>query len=226
MADLLWAVVCAALAVVVTSLALIKRYVLPHSNDLTMFKVILQVTLAKNEQFWDVVAKGTGKNPLKVAMINAETGVETTFAELTSRSDQVANWAASTSLKPGDTVALLSNSEPEFVIWWLGLLKAGLRVAFLQLHLEVPSLTHCVGSAQSHALIALASTDGVTDVLGRAEKVASLLRGEPSTKDLLFFTYGGKAEGSVHVDESCLSSADVITNRPPMPEYPLYLFTR
>ena len=167
MTDLVWAIFYTALAVVTTSLALLKIYIFPNwTNDVFTFKLVMGMIRAKNTHFWDAVAQGTGKNPDTVAMINAETGVETTFAELTSRSDQVANWAASTSLKPGDTVALLSNSEPEFVIWWVGLLKAGLRVAFLHLHIDVPAIAHCVRAARSQAFIALAPTDDKTDVLG------------------------------------------------------------
>ena len=223
-----WAVVYTILALLITSLLLMKIYVFPHwEND---FRFVVRAAKiqkeAAAESFVESVDKTVRVRSKQVAMINAMTGAVVTFAELGKQTDRVANWLATTDLKPEDTVALLANNEPEFVLWWVGLLKAGLRVAFLNFNLRGRSLAHCVRACGARSLIALSSDDGGEKLLGAAEEVVSLLNAEQSGESILFFSYGGKAQGAIHVHESDLASAEAVTFRPAVADPAVFIFTR
>ncbi|XP_006886096.1 PREDICTED: long-chain fatty acid transport protein 6 [Elephantulus edwardii] len=77
-----------------------------------------------------------------------------TYQDVDKRSDRVANVLLNHStLKKGDTVALLMSNEPDFVHIWFGLAKMGCVVAFLNSSIRTNSLLHCIRSCEPQALV-------------------------------------------------------------------------
>ncbi|DBA01549.1 TPA: hypothetical protein N0F65_011520 [Lagenidium giganteum] len=75
------------------------------------------------------------------------------FAEVDAAANRVAQWALGQGMKPGETVALLMENRPEFVIVWMGLAKVGVVAALINTHIQADGLVHCVRVAECHRLI-------------------------------------------------------------------------
>ncbi|XP_069890228.1 long-chain fatty acid transport protein 6 [Dipodomys merriami] len=93
-------------------------------------------------------------------------GAVHTYRDVDRRSSRVAHaFLRRSSLRRGDTVALLMSNEPDFVHVWLGLAKLGCAVAFLNCSLRAGPLLHCVRACAPAALV----VGG--DLLGSVEEV-------------------------------------------------------
>ncbi|XP_036135517.1 long-chain fatty acid transport protein 6 [Molossus molossus] len=77
-----------------------------------------------------------------------------TYEDVDKRSSRVAHvFLNHSTLKTGDTVALLMSNEPDFVHVWFGLAKLGCVVAFLNSNIRSNSLLHCIRSCEPRALV-------------------------------------------------------------------------
>lgn len=76
-----------------------------------------------------------------------------TFAECDQLANRIAHWALQRGLRVGQTVALLMENRPEFVIVWLGLSKVGVVTALINTHLQADGLVHCVKLADTKEMI-------------------------------------------------------------------------
>lgn len=74
-------------------------------------------------------------------------------ADLAARQNRYARWALSRGFGKGDTIALLMRNRPDFLAIWLGLTRAGLRVALLNTHLRARGLAHCIALAAPRLLV-------------------------------------------------------------------------
>ncbi|XP_049729139.1 long-chain fatty acid transport protein 6 isoform X2 [Elephas maximus indicus] len=93
-----------------------------------------------------------------------------TYQDVDRRSSRVANvFLNQSTLKKGDTVALLMSNEPDFVHVWFGLAKLGCVVAFLNSNIRSKSLLHCICSCEPRALVVGA------DLLGTVEEILQSL---------------------------------------------------
>ncbi|XP_006870743.1 PREDICTED: long-chain fatty acid transport protein 6-like [Chrysochloris asiatica] len=89
-----------------------------------------------------------------------------TYQDVDKRSNKVANvFLKHSTLKRGDTVALLMSNEPDFVHVWFGLAKLGCVVAFLNSNIRSKSLLHCIHSCEPKALVVS------PDLLGIVEEI-------------------------------------------------------
>ena len=76
-----------------------------------------------------------------------------TFRQLELYSNQVANCFIQQGFKPGDEVALLLESRPEYVGLWLGLAKAGIIAALVNTNQRSQILIHSITVIKCKALI-------------------------------------------------------------------------
>ena len=77
-----------------------------------------------------------------------------TYEDVDKRSSKVAYvFLNHSTLKRGDTVALLMSNEPDFVHVWFGLAKLGCVVAFLNSSIRSKSLLHCIRSCEPRAVV-------------------------------------------------------------------------
>ncbi|XP_005557736.2 long-chain fatty acid transport protein 6 isoform X3 [Macaca fascicularis] len=89
-----------------------------------------------------------------------------TYQDVDKRSSRVAHvFLNHSSLKKGDTVALLMSNEPDFVHVWFGLAKLGCVVAFLNSNIRSNSLLNCIRACGPTALVVGA------DLLGTVEEI-------------------------------------------------------
>lgn len=93
------------------------------------------------------------QQPDRLALVDAGSGVCWTFAQLDAYSNAVANVFHQLGLGPGDVVAIFLEGRPEFVGLWLGLAKAGVEAALLNVNLRREPLAFCLGTSGAKALI-------------------------------------------------------------------------
>lgn len=90
-----------------------------------------------------------------------------TFKQVDEISNRVAGWATAQGLKFGDTVALLMENRPEFVITWMGFCKVGVRIAMINHNLRLGPLMHCI-KVSGATLVVVGSE--LVDVVGEVIK--------------------------------------------------------
>ncbi|KAF0875117.1 S27A1 protein, partial [Crocuta crocuta] len=93
------------------------------------------------------------RHPDRLALVDAGSDVCWTFAQLDAYSNAVANLFLQLGFMPGDVVALFLEGRPEFVGLWLGLAKAGVEAALLNVNLRREPLAFCLGTSGAKALI-------------------------------------------------------------------------
>ncbi|MCE3552865.1 acyl-CoA synthetase [Pseudonocardia sp. RS11V-5] len=111
-------------------------------------------------------------HPDKAAIIEAETGRATTYAELDERSLRLARVLADAGLRRGDHVAFLSENAPEvFEVYWAAL-RSGLYVTGINHHLAPAEVAYIVNDCGARALIVGASkAELATDVVAETPNV-------------------------------------------------------
>src|ERR1044072_8419284 len=67
------------------------------------------------------------------------------YAALTAPADRIAHWARQTGIERGEAVALLMENRPDYVVAWLGLLKAGAVAALINPNLAGSPFAHSIG---------------------------------------------------------------------------------
>lgn len=93
------------------------------------------------------------RQPERLALVDAGTGECWTFVQLDAYSNAVANLFRQLGFAPGDVVAVFLEGRPEFVGLWLGLAKAGMEAALLNVNLRREPLAFCLGTSGAKALI-------------------------------------------------------------------------
>lgn len=101
-------------------------------------------------RIFQVVAR---RQPDRLALVDAGSDVSWTFAQLDAYSNAVANLFRQLGFAPGDVVAVFLEGRPEFVGLWLGLAKAGVEAALLNVNLRREPLAFCLGTSGAKALI-------------------------------------------------------------------------
>ena len=102
-----------------------------------------------------------------------------TFAEANKRANQIANAAMAQGLKRGDVVALMMYNRPEFVLYWLGLSKAGIVTALINTSATGPVLRHALTQVNSRALIIDRELIDALDTLDGPAGLPVLIDAEP-----------------------------------------------
>ena len=77
------------------------------------------------------------------------------YRELAEQSRRYARWARAHGIGKGSVVALLMTNRPEFVVIWLGIIRAGGTVALINTNLTGQALAFCIDSvASGHVIVA------------------------------------------------------------------------
>jgi fatty-acyl-CoA synthase len=103
----------------------------------------------------DWVEGAARDHPDRVFLLWGESGTprELTYRQLNERANRVAWWALHKGLRHGDTVALLMENRPEYIVTWAGLAKAGVTTALLNTHLGGDALCHALEAASARVLL-------------------------------------------------------------------------
>jgi fatty-acyl-CoA synthase len=75
------------------------------------------------------------------------------WGELDAGANRIARWAQAVDLKKGDVVTILMENCPEYVMAWLGLIKAGIIAALVNTNLTGQPLAHSIALAGAKHLI-------------------------------------------------------------------------
>ncbi|RLN95165.1 hypothetical protein BBJ28_00024589 [Nothophytophthora sp. Chile5] len=101
------------------------------------------------------------------------------FAQVDAAANRIAHWGLAKGMRVGETVALLMENRPEFVIVWLGLSKIGVVTALLNTHLQTDGFVHCAKIADTKWMIVGEEMAGVlADVADRLPDIAFHIYGD------------------------------------------------
>ncbi len=75
------------------------------------------------------------------------------YRQLNEAANRYAIWATQIGVRKGDVVALLMENRPEYLMAWLGLLKAGAAVALLNTNLRGMPLAHSISVTSARHLV-------------------------------------------------------------------------
>jgi fatty-acyl-CoA synthase len=132
------------------------------------------------------------------AVIMAESGEKLTYAELDDRSIRLANAMRSAGVRPGDTVALLTdNSVRAYEVYWAGV-RSGLYVTAVNSHLAPAEAAYIVADCGARALVVSANLEQLArEVLDQVPGVG------------LRLAYGGPVPGYADYDAVLASASPV-----------------
>jgi acyl-CoA synthetase (AMP-forming)/AMP-acid ligase II len=120
-------------------------------------------------------------DPTRPAIIDAESGRVTTYAELDAVSNQIAHLVRSYGLQIGDTVAICLDNHPMYLALAWGVERAGLIYVPVSYRLTVPEIAYILEDSGAKLLFGF---EGLATVLNQ------LLDATPHVKQLRFETAG------------------------------------
>lgn len=119
--------------------------------------------IEKHKPFFSILdcfLEKVAKQPQKTFLLFEETSI--TYSQADKTSNKVARALKNHGLlTEGDTVALLMENEPNFVLLWLALAKLGCTASLLNNNIRSKSLLHCFSCCDAKVLVAGA---GITSV--------------------------------------------------------------
>jgi len=99
----------------------------------------------------DQIEPWVEKFPNKPAIIFEDQSI--TYKEFDEKANQIARWAQSQGIERGETVALVMENKPEYLMIWYGLAKAGVSVALINCNLQGTGLAHTLNISGANHLI-------------------------------------------------------------------------
>ena len=129
--------------------------------------------------------------PDRAAIIEAATGRTITFAQYEAMSNRVAHLARRLGLKPGDHVSILLENRYDFLPYFWGLIRAGLRVTPMPTHLTRDEVNYILADCDAKLLLTSA----------RMAPVATQLDLSTMGKDARLML-DGAAEGFVALEDA------------------------
>jgi long-chain acyl-CoA synthetase len=105
--------------------------------------------------------------PDKPALVIAETGQATTYAELDERSLRLAHVFADAGLVTGDVVAMVSDNAPEaYEVYWAAL-RSGLYITAVNHHLSAEEAAYIVNDCGAKALVVSGATTELVEAMAQ-----------------------------------------------------------
>ncbi|KAK3095629.1 hypothetical protein FSP39_016910 [Pinctada imbricata] len=107
---------------------------------------------AKENRFLiDIFESMVLKHPDKVILRYEDESY--TFRQINDRANQCAHAFLSQGVKPGDVLAIMMQNEPQFVWTYLGFLKIGVQLGFINFNQRHKTLVHSIKSCEAQYLI-------------------------------------------------------------------------
>ena len=105
------------------------------------------------------------RTPDKPALVIAETGRTTTYAELDERSLRLARVFADAGLVTGDVIALVSDNAPEaYEVYWAAL-RSGLYITAVNHHLSASEAAYIVNDCGAKAMVVSAAKSDLIEAM-------------------------------------------------------------
>jgi fatty-acyl-CoA synthase len=125
-----------------------------------------------------------------------------TYRALEAGANRVARWAKVNGIGQHDVVALLMENRPEYVMTWLGLLKAGAVVALINTNLRGTPLAHSISIAGAKLAIVGA------ELAPTYEEAAPQIEPRP-----VAWCAGGTCPGLPDFDAACAAESDAVAEQ-------------
>ena len=186
---------------------------------LRALKATTHIGRNRTRVFPHVVAELAERHRGRVALISER---ETfTYEDLNGRANAYARWARANGVVKGDTVALMMPNRPDYLAFWIGVLRVGGAVALLNTNLTGQALAHCVSIVRPKHVVVGAEFE--------AAYVSALpfVSSEPAPK---VWRHGPGEEGWPRVDEAAAELAQDALPAADLPELTiedraLYIYT-
>jgi len=167
----------------------IRSEYLYFTGALRMFKRLRPLQKNPNSTISDTISRLANRYRDNIAFYYLDQSVS--YAELEQRVNQYAHWAQSIGIKKGDVVGLLMPNKPEYVIAWLGIIRAGGVAALLNTNLKEAPLAHCIAIVDvRHLIVDVELVENFSSVLPH-------LHTPP-----VFWARGGAIKGCEDLDEA------------------------
>ncbi len=127
-------------------------------NEITYFRAALR-TLGRlgdihkhpDRTFPDVIEGLAATKPNNIAILFEDRKI--TYREFNEAANRYARWAKAQGIGRGEVVALMMENRPEYLIAWLGVLKAGGAAALINTNLVKAPLAHSLNISSAQHLI-------------------------------------------------------------------------
>ena len=171
-------------------MGLVKRI----SNEVTYLRAALRslkrvggVYDDPKRTFADVIEEIARAKPNNVAIVSDSGNL--TYAELDAAANRYARWARSLGVGPEKSVALLMENRAEYIVAWLGIVKAGGAAALINTNLKGGALVHSLSiSGADHLVLGAELADNYASAVDQLER------------PLKVWATGGKVQGSEDLD--------------------------
>lgn len=122
-----------------------------------------------NETFPDVIEGFARSKPNNIAIYFEDRKM--TYRELDEAANRYARWAIAQGLGKGHVVALMMENRPEYLVAWLGVLKAGAAAALINTNLIKAPLAHSLNiSGASHVILGAECAEGFASASDQLER--------------------------------------------------------
>ena len=105
----------------------------------------------KDRTFSEVIQDLASKHPHNIAIYFEDQSIS--YESYNARANKIARWAVKNNLQKGDAVAVLLPNYPDFLMTWLGIIRAGGIAALLNTNLRGKSLAHCLNVVNAERVI-------------------------------------------------------------------------
>lgn len=101
--------------------------------------------------FSEIIQELADKHPNNIAFYFEDKSIS--YQQYNARANQISRWATKNNITKGDTVALMLPNSPDYLITWLGVIRAGGAAALLNTNLRGKSLAHCMNVVEAKRVI-------------------------------------------------------------------------
>ncbi len=154
---------------------------------LRSLKRVKAVYADTSRTFADVIEDIAQTKPDNVAIVS-DSG-EMTYAQLNAAANRYARWAREQGIGPEQSVALLMENRAEYIVAWLGIVKAGGAAALINTNQKGSALVHSLSiSGAEHLVLGAELADNYASAVDQLER------------PLKVWATGGKVQGSEDLD--------------------------
>ena len=137
--------------------------------------------------FADVIEDLAAEKPDNIAIVSDSGNM--TYAELNAAANRYARWAREQGVTPDTSIALLMENRPEYIVAWLGIIKAGGAAALINTNLTGGPLVHSLSiSGADHLVLGSELAENFSTAVDQLERPMKV------------WATGGKVQGAEDLD--------------------------
>lgn len=147
----------------------VKNEVIYLRAALRSLKKLGNIYKHPNETYPDIIEHLARTKPNNIAIYFEDRAI--TYREFDEAANRYARWALAQGLGRGDVVALMMENRPEYLIAWLGILKAGAAAALINTNLVKAPLAHSLNiSMAKHVVIGVELAESYATAVDQLER--------------------------------------------------------